>query len=145
MTKSGWARESEPFNPTEEMRDEVELLAACGLEHRAIASGLRINVLTLEKYFRNELDYGSPRKLHEILSMLYKSAKRGNVQAQKKLLEIVEKRATADQIATWAAEKSIPVRLQPGKKEQAAMDAKTAGDGNEWGDDLKFNGGALPN
>lgn len=121
-----------PFNPTPEMRDEVELLVMCGKGQRQIAAALGITCVTLEKHFRDELDHGMERKFRQIVKMLHKSAENGNVAAQKKLLEIGEKQAAFAQL-----EQHVPVRLQPGKKEVAASRAQTAGEGTKWGDYLR--------
>lgn len=134
------------FRPTDEQRDQVEILVSGGMTHEDIATAIGISKPTLEKHFRDELAHGGPKKRAEVLGMLYAAARKGNVTAQKKLHEITGVQAAA---AEWeaatgpsAAPKSAPSG-KLGKKEQARIAAATAGEGSEWGDDL--NPSRLPN
>ncbi len=115
------------MKPTQAQRDDVELMVVAGMSQQAIAKALGTDKETLEKHFRLELDDGVGRKHLEVLGMLHAAAKKGNVSAQKKLLEVTDQKKAAAQL-----EKHIPVRLQPGKKEQAAQEAQTAGEGTKW-------------
>lgn len=128
-----------PFEPTPEMRNDVELMVLAGMTHAAMARTLDIDSDTLEKYFRVELDDGVVRKKREVLGMLYVTAQKGNVAAQKTLLDVAERREAAAVL-----DKHVPVRLQPGKKERAQMEAERAGEGTPWEHYLRDDEPGLP-
>lgn len=71
------------FEPTPEQRDQVEISVYCGMTHAAIAASLRISTPTLRKHFEDELLYGHSRKEAEAFQLLFESARKGNVSAQK--------------------------------------------------------------
>lgn len=124
-----------PFKPTAAQRRQVEELVSCGMGHTDIARALGIARETLRKYFADELAEGLARRRAEVIALLYKSARKGNVSAQK-ALDLATARAGAQASFAEDAEPAPrPVKL--GKKEQAQLDAATAGEGSEWGDDLK--------
>lgn len=77
-----------PFAPTKAHRRKVEELASVGMPHLAICKVMGISDPTLQKYFADELAGGAARKRAEVVAMLYKSARGGNVSAQKKLEEM---------------------------------------------------------
>lgn len=136
-----------PFRPTPVQRQQVEDAAILGASQDDIARVLGIDRNTLVKYFQPELSKAALHLRIEAMGQLRRSAKKGNVSAQKKLADWSESLIAAqeqgkDQDGNPAAPKKRGVKL--GKKEQAQLEAKNAGDGNEWGEDLKFDGG-LPN
>jgi hypothetical protein len=45
-----------PFEPTPELREIVEIMAACGVPQEDIGRAVKCNHITLRKYFRDELD-----------------------------------------------------------------------------------------
>jgi hypothetical protein len=116
------------FKPTLAQRKQVELLIGCGMTQDNIARVIGICKHTLEKHFPDELATG-PAKAHaHALGLLKASAEKGNVSAQKKLVEITAGPATGQAGAG-----------QPmGKKQQLEQEAKTAGDGTPWGEYLSF-------
>jgi predicted transcriptional regulator len=106
------------------------------MSRQEIAMALGICDKTLEKHFESELQHGRARKRAEAVGLLYASARKGNVSAQKKLVEIT---GTAAAAAEWEAAEGIgkpPPNRKLGKKEEQAIAAQTAGQGTEWGDDL---------
>ena len=124
-----------PFKPTAAMRQKTELLVACGMSHASIARVIGIDRGTLEKYFPEELTHGASRKRSEVVAMLWASAAKGNVTAQKRLEEITR---TTDAVAEHAGQVSAAVmasskqREAVGKKEQANLTAQTAAIGTPW-------------
>lgn len=136
------ARRGRPeFKPTDEMRAKVEDCIGAGMSHEEIGMVIGCCDKTLEKHFPDELAYGRARKRCEALELLWQSARKGNVTAQKKLVEMTGTVAAA---AAWeAAEGTAPPPLKIGKKEAQAIAAATAGLGSEWGDDL-IPGGSKP-
>lgn len=101
-----------------------------------VAMALGISTPTLEKYFEAELLHGRARKRAEAISLLYSSARKGNVSAQKKLVELTGTQAAAAAWEAAAVEGKPPPGRKLGKKEEQAIAASTAGHGTEWGDDL---------
>jgi len=136
------ARRGRPeFKPTDEMRAKVEECIGCGMTHEDIARAIGCCDKTLEKHFADELQYGRARKRSEALELIWASARKGNVSAQKKLVDMT---GTLAAHAAWDdAESRQPAPLKLGKKEQQAIAAATAGIGSEWGDDL-IPGGSKP-
>lgn len=69
-----------PFEPTEEQRKQVQSLAGFGLKHSQIAAvilnkkGKGISEDTLQKYFRQELDRGTPIAISKVAQSLFQKA-----------------------------------------------------------------------
>src|SRR5262245_26562673 len=123
-----------PLKPTPKQRRTVEELRSCGESADSIARALRIDVETLRKHFADELAHGHSRRRLEVVGMLFKSARGGNVSAQKHLEHMT---AAAGAEAGFIAPEDAPAKVAKlGKKEQAQEAASTAGTGTEWGNDL---------
>ena len=72
------------LKPTDEERALVKHLAAVGTPQNQISKRLRIrSEKTLRKYFRDEIDLGAMEANASVAGDLYKSARSGNVEAQK--------------------------------------------------------------
>lgn len=124
-----------PHVPTPALRKKVAAAAGGGMHHEEIALGLGISKTTLEKYYAYEISTGAYAKRLEVLNAMHRAAKKGNVAAQKAYLALDPKLAVPPLQTDGAApEPKAPV---VGKKEQAAADAVTAGQGDEWGDILR--------
>lgn len=114
-----------PHKPTAAWRRKVEELRSCGMSEDAVARAMGLDVDTLRKHYADELANGAARKRAQIIAMLYKSASKGNVSAQKKLEEMSRAAIGAQALMGEApVEASKPVKL--GKKEQAAAIAREA-------------------
>jgi hypothetical protein len=120
------------FKPTATQRREVEELISCGMKRDDIARAIGISPNTLEKHFPEELATGASRKRAEVIRMLYRNARGGNVSAQRKLEEMTAR-------AGLEADFNEPAPRKQGKKEAAAEAALTAGQGSDWGSDLAFD------
>jgi predicted transcriptional regulator len=107
-----------PFKPTATMRRKVEELVSCGMSQDECARALDISVPTLTKHFEEELANGTAKKRAEVIGMIFRSAKKGNVSAQKKLEEMSRIAGAAEAIK--GREKKVP---EPGKKEQEKIAA----------------------
>ncbi len=120
------------FKPTAAKRREVEELRSCGMSEDDVARALGISTPTLQKYFAGELLNGAARKRAEIIKLLHKSARAGNVSAQKKLEEMTRVSALAEGFMGKAP--AEPKQAPPlGKKEQAAAAAEAlAGAGGKY-------------
>lgn len=84
MTKGG----RPPFKPTPALRRKVEELVSCSMSQDDVARALGITAPTLVKHFPEELANGAAKKRSEVIGMLYKAARGGNVTAQRKLEEM---------------------------------------------------------
>ena len=121
-----------PFKSTPGLRRKVEELVCCGMSQDEVARAIGCSAPTLVKHFGEALTTGVARKRAEIIGMLFKAAKKGNVTAQKKLEEMSRVVSASESFERPAR----PARV--GKKEEAAAAAVTAGEGTDWGDDLQI-------
>ncbi len=76
------------YRPSLEDRQTVEEMKFVGESDNMIARALGIDPDTLRKHFANELADGHAQRRKEIIGLLFKSARDGNVAAQKKLEEM---------------------------------------------------------
>lgn len=140
------------WKPTLHVRRTVEEMKACGESDNTIARSLGIDVDTLRKHCGNELEHGLSHRRREVIGLLFKSARGGNVTAQKRLEEITRTVGAAEDFdratkPSHGSEASTrPARSpKPGKKEQQREEAFSAGLDNEWGEDLAPLPGTKPN
>lgn len=113
-----------PFKPTAAMRRQVEELRSCGMSEDSIARAIGISTPTLQKHFAEELLNGSAKKRAEVIRMLYRSAAKGNVSAQKKLEEMTRQAALAEAMMVPRPTEAKAPKL--GKKQQEAAAAEAA-------------------
>ena len=113
------------FKPTAAQQRRVSICAGGGMSHEEIAIGLGIAKMTLQKHFAYELSEGAYRRRQEIIEAMYKTAKKGNVAAQKAYVALGPHAAAPPQQNVEKAQ---------GKKEQAQSAAVTAQTGTEWAD-----------
>lgn len=131
-----------PFKPTTAQRKQVTELVACGMKQDDMARVIGISTPTLVLHFEEELKTGVAKKRAEVIGFLFKTAKKGNVSAQKKLEEMT--RLAAAQAAfeqqphlQQPSSDQRPAAATPeGKKAQAQAAAHGAGHGTDWDDDL---------
>jgi hypothetical protein len=71
------------WNPTVKEREQIKMMAAYGLTQPAIAAVFRVTDRTLRTRCKTELATGLTMALTKVAGALYKSAIRGNVEAQK--------------------------------------------------------------
>ena len=123
--------------PTKAQRAEVELLMASGCTLEQIAARLHISEPTFRLAYASEIENGRARGRAQIVAMLVKSARGGNVSAQKKLEEMSRLADAAAEVdkATTQPERRTPAA---GKKQVAQDEAKDLlnGPAPDWGDDL---------
>lgn len=109
------------------------MAAGAGMTHEEIALGLGITRPTLSKHYERELSVGAYERRLEVLDAMHRSAKRGNVAAQKAYVALTPA----------VAAPPVPKEKPLGKKQQAAADATTAQAGTEWGDLLPAGGNVV--
>jgi hypothetical protein len=110
------------YRPTLEDRQTVEQMKFCGESDATIARALSIDPDTLRKHFADELADGHAQRRKEVIGMLFKSARGGNVAAQKKLEEMGRVSGAAE--ALKGREKKQP---KLGKKEEQKLAAANVG------------------
>jgi len=120
------------FKPTTAMRRTVSIAAAGGMAHDDIALALGIARGTLLKHFEKELSIGALQRRVEVLQAMHKAAKGGNVAAQKAFMSLEPRTTVPTTPPAEAPDKGDPKKPAVGKKEQAQLDATTAGKDTEW-------------
>lgn len=134
-----------PHVATNENRNKVKLLLALGWNNERIASALFITLPTLRRYYFSELkarEVMRDRMDARIAERLWQEGvEKGNVGAIKEFRKLVERNdAMVGQREFYEGQRDKPAKEPKlGKKEQAALAAKTAGEGTGWGNDLKIN------
>lgn len=72
----------QPFVPTPKQRDQVEALTGLLVPQETVARFLEIDVKTLRKHFRSELDHGREKVAAKLKGVLFHAAAReGSVRA----------------------------------------------------------------
>lgn len=118
------------FSPTIADRIKVEQLLACGMSQDDIARAIGITKPTLIKHFPEEIATGALRKRAEVIQMIFKSADKGVVSAQKYLEEVTRITTAADAVhargAVPAKDEEVIVPRAPklGKKEERNLAAE---------------------
>jgi len=116
-----------PHKPTAATRKQVDAMAGYGIPQFDIARVLGISVITLLKYYREELETAAIRANAAVAQSLWRMATNGNVAAAifwaKTRMQWTE-----------PPREYINASELPGKKEQAMEAARTAGEGTEWAD-----------
>ena len=135
-------RGQHPWHPTDEQRNQVLLLRATGMSASAIASVLGVGEGTLRFRCNDELNFLYHKKKFEVIGLLEKSAKKGNVAAQKALLSLIEKQELAVYGYNKPAKSAVVPEKEPkeeklGKNEGLNLEAKTAHKGTTWADKLQ--------
>lgn len=140
------------FKPTPAMRRTVEQMVSVGDSQVTIARALGIAKDTLELHFAEELKTGYAKKRREVLDLLFKAAKKGNVTALRTLEGMTrvagaaadfDEKAGRDETSDKPIAPSRAVKL--GKKEIQREEAFNAGLHSEWGEDLAPLPGTKPN
>jgi hypothetical protein len=130
-----------PWQPTEDQRDKVSILAAARFSIETIAKIIGISHMTLRKAFVEEINEGREVQMAKNRLRLVKAAETGSVPAIKYLDECLRRDAAQADIDedTHGVVKSTDRRV--GKKEEKADAARRAmeGEDSEWGADLKPN------
>ncbi|PRD42167.1 hypothetical protein C5748_17020 [Phyllobacterium phragmitis] len=111
-----------PYRPSIEDRQTVEELKFVGESDNSIARSLRIDPDTLRKHFPDELADGHAQRRKEVIGLLFRSARDGNVAALKKLEEMG--RAAGGAASVKQRETRAP---KLGKKEEQKAAAKAVG------------------
>jgi len=111
-----------PYRPSLEDRQTVEEMKFVGESDNTIARALGVDPDTLRKHFADELADGHAQRRKEVVGLLFKSARDGNVSAQKKLEEMGRVAGAAESVR--GREKAAP---KLGKKEERRIAAQNVG------------------
>ena len=127
------------WRPTLEQRNNVLLLRATGMKVSAIASVIGVGEITLRSKCNDELNFLYNKKKLEMIGLLEKSAKKGNVAAQKAMLTLIEKQEIAiyNKADYQKPKADEPKEEKLGKNEGLNLEAKTAHKGTTWADKLQ--------
>ncbi len=98
------------FKATMTHRVAVEEMIACATPHDVIARSLGVSVPTMRATFVDEIANGGARKRREVISLLFRAARKGNAASLRKLEELTR-------------EALPPKPRPPGKKELAQREA----------------------
>lgn len=121
------------YAKTEQNQRAVEVRAAAGWTHEAIAADLGIDADTLKKHFSEELKIAALKVEGMLLDVLQQRAREGHVPSVRELRERIVARApkaAKPNEAGKAAEKGKDAPV--GKKAKALEDAQKVPD--DWGD-----------
>jgi len=110
------------YRPSLEDRQTVEEMKFVGESDNTIARALGIDPDTLRKHFADELTGGHAQRRKEVIGLLFKSARDGNVAAQKKLEEMGRAAGAAESVKQ--RETKAP---KLGKKEEKKAAAEAVG------------------
>lgn len=125
MNKERTTKRGRPaFGATPTLRRKVSELVACGMSQQDVARAVGCSAPTLVAHFAAELATGRAVRRAEVIGLLFRQARGGNVTAQKALEHLTS-------ITSPGAPPPQTAR-KSGKKEQAEIDAATAGEGTEW-------------
>jgi hypothetical protein len=113
--------------PNEATRKQVDAMAGYGVPELAISRVLAIDVKTLRKYYRHELDTAHIRANTAVAQFLFKKATSDGPQAITAAIFWLKTRAGWKDTAT----------PELGKKEQMQIAARAASADPEWGADLQ--------
>lgn len=123
-----------PFKPTRGQRLSVERMCAVGDSHDTIARAIGIDANTLRKHFAEELATGSAKRRRQVVDLVFTGAEKGNATLIKRAEEMTRV-ASAD--IGEQEEPKAPKLQKLGKREIVQQEAREAGKGGEWGDDLE--------
>lgn len=126
------------YQPTTDHRIFVEVGMLRGRKLNEIARSVGISVPTLKKHFKDEITNGRVRLQMKLDVALFEKAKKGDVSAYKVIMADVAVADAERRLQEYRAGEATQIPRAPkiGKKQQAALDAQTAGIGTDWGDDL---------
>ncbi|MGN8113280.1 hypothetical protein FZC33_11360 [Labrys sp. KNU-23] len=140
-----WGKRGRPQHiATQKNRSKVMMLLAMGWSNERIAQALGITAPTLRKNYFRELkvrDDARARLDGTLADRLWTKAMGGSVSAMKEFRKLMERNDLLLGQHQFYHPQPEQKKKAPklGKKEQAALDAETAGQDTGWGDDLRLN------
>lgn len=140
--RPGFGRKGRPpVEVTERMTCKVKLLLALGWSNERIANAVGIARSTLERHFPAALRQRvkmRDRMEARRFELAWAAAEAGNVAAMRELGRMIERNDLVYADAALRAAGEAPER-RLGKKDAAVEAALNAGQGGDWGDDLRYD------
>lgn len=140
-----WGKRGRPQHiATQKNRSKVMMLLAMGWSNERIAQALGITAPTLRKNYFRELKVREDARARldgALADRLWTKAMGGSVAALKEFRKLMERNDLMLGQHQFYHPQPEQKKKDPklGKKEQAALDAETAGQDTGWGDDLRLN------
>ena len=126
------------FKPTRPMRLSVERMLACGDSQNMVARALGIDDDTLRKHFAEEIATRAAKRRREVVDAVFEGVGAKNASLIRKAEEMTRAAAAQESVRRAGEGRPEAPRVdRRGKKEIQREEAATAGEGSEWGDDLK--------
>lgn len=119
------------------MRLSVERMLACGDAQNVVARALGIDDDTLRKHFVEEIANGAAKRRRQVVDAVFAGVDEGNASLIRKAEEMTRASAAQDGVRDPADKRTAPGVDRRGKKEIRRDEASMAGEGSEWGEDLK--------
>lgn len=117
-----------PWIPTKAQRKKVEELISCGMSVEDVAHVIGVSHPTLRDRCAEEISGGRAKKRAEVIALLYRTARKGNVTAQKHL------EAMTGMVAPGGTKPKDAKPPKLGKKVEAQIEAANADQESDWGD-----------
>ena len=121
-----------PHEPTPKSRQRVAVVAGAGWNREEIAELLGIDADTLAKHYKHDLTVGAREMREEIIEVMRKSAKKGNVAAGRLYLTGSSRAPTPAPVTDQSLEIVSMPSQATGVKAQRNEQAKVAQQGTEW-------------
>lgn len=119
------------------MRLSVERMLACGDAQNSVARALGIDDDTLRKHFAEEIATGAAKRRLQVVNAVFDGVREGNASLIRKAEEMTRAAAAQAGIRDPLDQPTASGVDRRGKKEIRRDEAATAGEGSEWGEDLK--------
>lgn len=125
---------------TEENVNKIMMLIAFGFKNSEVAAAIGVSQPTLRKHYFQALDQrrvaGLMLKAKHFEAVYTKAIVDRDSTMLKELGKLIEKHDLAE-VASKFGEQTGAARTKMGKKQVAQVEAQTAGEGSDWGDDLQ--------
>lgn len=122
-----------------EVAEKVAILSATGSKVAQIARRVGLSDKTLTKYYSRELEHGGTLARQLLVEAQFAKALDGNTAAFKAIKDELARGDTEAFSAAQRSERTPRLRAERplGKKDQQRLDAGSAGEDSDWGEDLK--------
>jgi hypothetical protein len=144
-----WGRRGRPQHvATRKNCNRVVMLLAMRWDNARIAKALSITEPTLKKHYERELASRENERyrLQAVhMERLWEQVQAGNVSAMREWRTLMDKVESEEAERNFLESENLPPEPKRGKKEEAAYAATTAGEGTDWGNDLRGPGSRAVN
>jgi hypothetical protein len=122
-------------------REKIMCLLASGASLNGVAASVGLTAAQMKHLYPQTVEMGAELGFCQLALLQWKQAKNGKVSAIDKLMVRAERIMAGEAFVKPEEEdeRSAPSRHKLGKKEIAALEAETAGQGTAWGEDLHLS------